>query len=223
MRAGIARAVRRRPVPTARHAFEHVADVAHERVRVGGNVDPARGRPHLQAAGRVLEQHGEQSVVGVLPDTPGVAVRRLGRRRVVEDAEEDDRVAREVASEPIGVEAETERDAPHHVLTQRAHRFEILEHRVAQPGRPPRELVRTVEREPVAHARIVGLELGPEVDALLPVGNSGRELPADGEPSPPGAPAVHHRDPGLLGVVEREELPRVAIQARAAAARPRRG
>ena len=67
----------------------------------GASIQPS-AEPHLQAAVVVLGEQGEQAVVGVLADSPVVAVRR--RRRVVEDPEQHRRVGRVPVGEVVGVE-----------------------------------------------------------------------------------------------------------------------
>ena len=87
--------MRRRAVEAAGHPVEHVADVADERPRYRRRVNPSRGSLHLQSPDVVLLQDGEHAVVGVLADAPFRP--RGGRlaRRIVEDAEKDQRVARD--------------------------------------------------------------------------------------------------------------------------------
>src|SRR5262249_25568571 len=79
----VTNAVRRGAVQPSGHAVQHVADVADERARHWRGRNPARPRSHLQSAGFVLQQDGQQAVVGVFADAPQ---RRVPRRRVVEDA-----------------------------------------------------------------------------------------------------------------------------------------
>ncbi len=56
-----------------------------------------------------------------------------------------------------------------------------------------------------ADAPIVGTEVGPEVDALLGVGDPGGELATDGEPSPPSPSPTGHGDLTFLGRRSGEE------------------
>ena len=110
--ARVAHPVGSGPVATARHALEHVAEVAHERAGDRRRVDPARRGVHLQPAAGVLPKHGEQPVVRVLGDAPvRLGLLRLGR--VPEDAEQDQRIAREVLVEPARFQSEADGHAPH--------------------------------------------------------------------------------------------------------------
>jgi hypothetical protein len=106
----------------------------------------------------------------------------------VEDAEQRDGLGSEAAREPVAVEAETERDAAHDRLAERRERGHVLEHLAPQAGRRRREQIRAVQGSSGAHTRVVGRELGPEVDAFLAIGSPRRQLAADGEPAPPGRP-----------------------------------
>ena len=66
----------------------------------GGAATHRVGDLHLEAAGVVLQQDRQQAVVGVLADAPDRR-RRRARRRVVEDAEEHERVGGVGAREPV--------------------------------------------------------------------------------------------------------------------------
>ena len=93
------------------------------------------------------------------------------------------------------------------------HRVEVREHRVARARRAG---AGTGSGRGAARRRarvVVGAELGAEVDAFLAVGYPRRELAADREPAPPRAAAVRHRDLGLLGFVECEELASQRVEA----------
>ena len=108
--------------------------------------------------------------------------------------------------EPLAVEAETERDAAHDRLAERRERVHVVEHRAPQAGRRRREQIRAVQGSSGAHTRVVGRELGPEVDPFLAIGSPRRQFAADGEPAPPGAAAACHRDRGLFRIRAREEV-----------------
>ena len=101
--------MRRRSVPALGQAVEHVADVAHEHVGLGGHVDPARRAVHLQPAAVVLGEQRQQAVVGVLGDAPV----RVVAGWVVEDPEQHRRIGRQVLLEPGRGEPEADRDAAH--------------------------------------------------------------------------------------------------------------
>ena len=159
---------------------------------VGRHVDPPACRPDLETAVVVLAQDRQEPVVGVLAHAPLVVV--LTRSRGIgEDPEQDRRIGGQLAREPVGGQAERERDTAHDGVAELCHRVEVREHRFAQRGRPPREEVGTVERNAGANARIVGAELGSEVDALLAIGYSRRELAADGKPTAPRGRRVTSR------------------------------
>src|SRR5262245_36940916 len=88
-RAGIAHPMRGGTERAPGHAVEHVADVADERPRHWRRGDPARSRADLQAADVVLEEDRQQTIVGMLADAPTTGI---ARRRIVEDAEECQRL-----------------------------------------------------------------------------------------------------------------------------------
>ncbi len=114
---GVADPVRCRAVPPTRETLEHVAQVADERSGPRYDVDPALGRLDLKPTRIVLGEDREQSVVGVLADAPLFGL--LGyHRRVPEDTEENEWVAREVLLEPRGRESECEGDAAQDGLTR---------------------------------------------------------------------------------------------------------
>ena len=68
------------------------------------------------------------------------------------------------------------------------------------------EEVRAVQGASFAHARVVGVVLLTEVDALLLVRMTGGELAADREPAAPCESCSRHRNGRLRFVGEREEL-----------------
>ena len=85
-------------------------------------------------------------------------------------------------------------------------RVEVGEDQRAQPGHLAREQVAAVQREAGQHPRVVGGQLGAEVEAFLQVGLAGGELGADREETPPGPAAAGHGDLQLVGRRQREEL-----------------
>jgi small GTP-binding protein len=178
--------------------------------KVGETVTDATA--HLEPTGRVLPQHRDEPVVGVLADAPlrGVG----GERRVVEDAEEHDRVGGEVAVEPPFIEIERTRDPREQRVTDIGERFDVTEYRGAQTRGPVGEQVRTVQRRPRGDARVVERELFAEIETFLHVGRSRRQLTADRKPPAPRAAAVHHRDLRLLGLRKGEELTGERVDAR---------
>ena len=196
--------MRCRPVAAAGHAFEHVAEVDDERVGDRRRRDPTLAAAHLEPSGAVLAEDGDQPVVGVLAHAPLLGA--VGKGWVVEDPEQHDRIRGEMAIEPLLVEAERAGDGGEENVPEVGERVDVLEHRFAQPRRPGRELVRSVQRHAGPHPRIVGPELLAEVEPFLHVGHARGQLAADGEPSPPRAAAVRHRDRRLLRVGQREEL-----------------
>ena len=215
VRPDVAHPVRRRPVSTAGHALEHVAEVDDERVRDGRCRDPALGAADFEAAGGVLDEDREQPVVGVLADAPpNGPVRRLRRkRRIPEDAEQDRGLRGEVTFEPVVVEVERARDATQQCVADRGQRVDELEYRGAQAVGSVGKEVRAVQRPSRPHARIVRTELLAEVQAFLPVGHPRRQLAAEREPAAPRAPAARHGDPRLLVLRAREELTRQRVDA----------
>src|SRR5262249_41465943 len=68
----------------ARHLFQHVANVADIGIGNRRCVDPAGSGLYLQAAGIILLEDGEHSVVRVLTNAP---LLNASVRRIVEDAE----------------------------------------------------------------------------------------------------------------------------------------
>ena len=200
MAAEVADPVRRRPVPAAGQAVEHVTDVADQRAGDGRGVDPAvpisGRRDDLQAAAVILGEQGHQPVVGVLAHPPVPGLRR--RRRVVEDPEQDGRVRGVPGGEVPGVQAQAQRHPGQHGLAQAGQRVDVGQHQRAQPGDLPREQVAAVQREPGQHPRIITGQLGAEVQALLQVRPPGGELGADREEPPPGPPAALHGDLQLV-------------------------
>ena len=166
---------------------------------IGRHVDPAAARADLRGRRRVLGQDREQAVVGVLADAPA---RRRRRARAGSGRSGTGSIGSAVrcAGEPVGRRARARAPTPR---MQRV--AELASSRPctrAPPSRSTagsaREQVRPVQRHAGAHARVIGSELGAEVDALLPVGHARRQLAADREPAAPRAPAVRHRDLGLL-------------------------
>ena len=90
--ARAAHPVRRRPVPTAGHPLEHVAEVAHERVAAaaGSSIHPSRASGARVRRPSSWHEDREQAVVRVLADAPTrIATHVVGERRVVEHPEQD--------------------------------------------------------------------------------------------------------------------------------------
>ena len=161
----------------------------------GASIQPV-ARAHLQAADIVLPQQREQPVVGVFADAvQRVHALRHRPARVQEDAEQDQRVGSGVAREVVRRQAERQRDAGHHAVTQRRDLAHVLEHRVAKARQHvvAGQQVAAVQRYAGAHARVLVGQFGAQVQAFLPVGPAGRELAAQREPAAPGAPAQRHR------------------------------
>src|SRR3546814_8760820 len=78
-------------------------------------------RLHLQPAGPVLRQQGQETVVAVLADAPVLsAVGRRRCRRIAEDAEQHRRLGGVVRREVVVLQAEAER----HALQQAVRRSE---------------------------------------------------------------------------------------------------
>ena len=198
----VADPVWRRAVPAAGHPVEHVADVADERAGQRWRGGPAFGRGDLKPAAVVLSEQGQQPVVGVLAHPPAV----IGRRRVVKDPEQDGRVRGVSLGEVPGVEAKAERHAAQHGLAQAGQRVQIGEHERAQPRHLAREQVAAVQRETRDHPRIIGRQLGTEVQPLLQVRPPGGELGAHREVAAPRPAAALHCDLHLVRHRQREEL-----------------
>ena len=107
-------------------------------------------------------------------------------RWIAEDAEQDQRVPREVLVEPARFQAEPDRHAPQQPVPDRRHGVEERQHRGPELGDLRREQVRPVERGAACRPRVVGWQLFSEVDALLAVRPARRELALEREPTPPG-------------------------------------
>src|SRR4029453_14898502 len=98
-------AVRSGAVDPPCQTFEHVADVAEKRVGNRRRIDPAGARFHLQAPGVVLAKNRQQSVVSMFAHAPrGLSALRRSRMRVVEDAKQNEWVARVALSEIVLVQ-----------------------------------------------------------------------------------------------------------------------
>ena len=131
----VADTVGRGAVPAAGEPLEHVAEVAHDGTRRRGHVDPAAvDGAHLESAEPVLGEQCQQAVVGVFAHPPRLGARVGGDGivgRVVEDAEQDRRVAGEVLLEPVAGESQAERDRSHHGVGHRSQRVEPVLDRTA--------------------------------------------------------------------------------------------
>src|SRR5262249_27484647 len=67
-RARILHAMRRGKVVTAGYPLQDVTEIAHERARSGGRIDPLRPNLDLQAARYVLKENRKQGVIRMLTD-----------------------------------------------------------------------------------------------------------------------------------------------------------
>ena len=203
----------RRSVEAAGHPVEHVADVADEGVRDGRRVNPAARRFHLQSPGIVLPQHRQQPVVGVLADAPRHLVRRfVARRWIVEDTEQDERIARVAIGEIRRLEPQTERDAPHEHVSQSGHRVHVVQNGLPEAGDIGKEIA-AVQRHACRDLRMIGPKLGAEVQPLLLIGPAAREFAADGKIPAPRTASPLHAD-GELGLeILLEELPAEPLEA----------
>ena len=228
-------AVRSGDESPAADPFEHVAQVADERIGHGRDVDPpALGRvgpagEHLQSAGVVLCEQREQPVVGVLADSPprrcpGRLICLDGRaglfglfgrcdRGVVEDPEQDRRIGAPLVERGV-VAADAERDAAQHRSAYGGDRIDPSGHQSGERSGSVGVEVGTVQGDAGRDPIVVGREFDAEVQALLAVGRPGGELVAEREPAAPRRAAVDHGDVALLGGVEREELAGRAFQLR---------
>jgi hypothetical protein len=92
--------------------------------------------------------------------------------RIVEDAEQDGRIGGEMAGEPVLVESEAEGDELHEPPPERGHGVHPLEDGGPQLRRFRGEEVGTVERPTASYPRVVGPDLGAEVEALLAIGHA---------------------------------------------------
>ena len=208
-------AVGRRSKASVRHPFQHVAEVAHERVRNGRDLDPLAADADLQTGalgarfGRDLtdgavvrsdrpgavadRQQGQEPVVGVFGHPPLAGESRV-RGRVTEDPEQDRRIGAPTV-EPVGFQAQVAGDAREDRPTDPSDGVHPLEHGGAEVRWVVREQVRPVHRSTTQDPGFVRGQFDPEVDAFLAVRNSAGELVAHLEPSPPRRPAERHRDP----------------------------
>src|SRR5581483_8867808 len=134
-------------------------------------------------------------------------------RRIVEDAKEDERIARIPVGERGRRELKAERHALHECCSQLGQRGDIFEDRVAQPRVARRIEVCAVQRYARAHPRMVRRQVQTEVEALLVVGGAGRELGAEGKISAPGPPPALHRDLHLRREVAFEETSGTGFEA----------
>ncbi len=165
---------------------------------------------HLEPAVLVLGEQREESVVGVLGDSPGRVGGRVGR--VVEYPEQDRRVGGEVADEPVGPESECDRDGRHHGVGDGTERVEPSDHRRSESGGFVRVEVGAVEERAVDHPLVLGRMIDPEVEAFLPVRAPSGHFAVEREPAPPGAPAPLHRDLGLHLVGKSEERAGLSVE-----------
>ena len=95
--------------------------------------DPAAFALDLQPADVVLFQDRQHAVVGMFADAPTIrSMACAQQRRIVEDAEQDQRIVRVTIDEVVRVEAQTERDAAHQPMPELGHRVQVAEHSVAQ-------------------------------------------------------------------------------------------
>ena len=97
-------AVRRRAVQSAAHPIQHIANVAHERVRYRRRVHPRRPRFDLQAGVPVLPQNGQQAVVGVFSHAPR-GLSQADACGVMKDSEQDGGVCGVVPVEIVNLQS----------------------------------------------------------------------------------------------------------------------
>lgn len=205
--------VRRAAVEAAGHAFEHVSEVADERARYRRSLQPTLWGAHLQAADGVLVEQREQAVVGVFADAPlHVEALRHWLARVIEQAEEDQRIAGIARGEVVGFQSQTEGDALHQPVADAGGCVQVLQQRLAQAGHLG-EQVGAMQRRPGAHFGMLSVQFAAQVQAFLPVRAVGGQFAAKREIAAPGAPAKLHAPAQLARLVEGEELPRQALQA----------
>ena len=96
----VANTVRCGQVPTSCEAFQHVAEVADEDTRRGRDPDPrAVAAVHLEAAERILGEHGEQAVVRVFGDAPLVEV--VERNGIESSAQREIKLQYLISEDPI--------------------------------------------------------------------------------------------------------------------------
>ena len=95
----------------------------------------------------VLQQEGEQAVVGVLGHPPVAGAVGLDLGRVVEDPEQDRGVGRQVPGEPALVEAEADGEQAHQAVAEGGEGVEGGQHRRAELGRAGGEEVGPVQGE----------------------------------------------------------------------------
>ncbi len=145
------------------------------------------------------------------PARPTRFRRRSGR--VGEDPEEDRRVGGQLAFEPVGARPNASA-TPRMTVWPSAVMVSRYSSTVARNAAGRRgNRFGPCSGNAGADASIVGAELGAEVQPFLAVGYPRGQLAAERKPAPPGAPAVGHRDLGLLRIVEREELARECVEA----------
>ena len=112
-------------------------------------------------------------------------------RRIVEDAEKDQRVARVPVVEVRRLEVKAEPDAFHQHMSEPGHDAHVVEDSRAEPGKIGKE-VAAVQRRSGGNARVIVGQFRAEVQAFLEVGLPARQLPAHREvPAPRLAPQLH--------------------------------
>ena len=163
--------------------------------------------PNLKARDVVLPQQGQQSVVGVLANAKFAFVRAGRGWRIVEDAEEHGRVASVTLEEVVLRKAETNGNPAQQQLADRSDLIDVGDQRVAE-SRQRGEKIRAVQRQSRPNPRIVGSQLGAEVDSLLAIRPARGQLTIDWKVAAPRASAMRHRDRHLLFERRFEKLPR---------------
>ena len=178
---------------------------------------------HLEPAGVVLLQDGQHAVVRVLADAPALGARGPARR-VVEDAEQHERVPRVALGEVVAARARGASAMPRISAWPRPrHRVHPVEHRFAEARRAPgRGSGRAAACPPRRADRPA--ELGAEVEALLQVGpsrRSARRRPGTSRARRARRSAMRSRIFSASGCAKKR--PREPLEPRLRAPRRRRG
>ncbi len=127
------------------------------------------------------------AVVGVLAHAPA-ASRGVGRCwRVVEDAEQHERIGRVAVGKVRLLQPQAERDAaPSARCPSLRERVDVVEHGLAEAGGSSGNRLRPCSGVPARTRGMIVGQLRAEVEPLLLIGLAGGELVADGEVAPPG-------------------------------------
>jgi hypothetical protein len=145
----------------------------------------------------------------VLADAPELGRRR---RRVVEDPEQRQRVARAVVGEVAFGQPQAQGDAAHQALPQFRQRSHVFEYDRSQFDGSCGKQVRPVQGSVCLHERVIGGELLAEVQALFLIGAAGGEFVADAKVSAPRPAAATHFDAHFLRGRTCEKLARHGLQ-----------